>query len=129
MCVGSRGRRVWGRQGETQIEGWSPSRSGKGRPHVSFLWAHLCTLSQGIGAWRDLASDILVLSPQPLIPALGRDGYLLGSPDQRASRESLGWPCAPELPSLSASGCSTRWLLPSVSAAGCVPVPNCTACL
>lgn len=53
------------------MEGPSLSRAAKERPHLSFLWVHLCILSQGIGARRDLALDILLLSPHPLAPALG----------------------------------------------------------
>ena len=66
-----RGRWEWRKQGETQMEGPSLSRAAKERPHLSFLWVHLCILSQGIGARRDLALDILLLSPHPLAPALG----------------------------------------------------------
>lgn len=38
--------------------------------------------------------------PSFLIPALDRDGCLWGLPRHRAGWESLGWPRAPELPSL-----------------------------
>ena len=102
------------------MEGQSLSRAAKERPHLSFLWVHLCILSQGIRACYSLST------PLPLLWAVMGVSRV---PHYRVGRKSLGWPRAPEIPSLSASGCSTRWLLPSVSAAGCVSILNCTACL
>ena len=90
------------------------------RGPISLLWVRLCILSQGIRACYSLPT------PLPLLWALMGVSQV---PHYRVGRKSLGWPRAPEIPSLSASGCSTRWLLPSVSAAGCVSILNCTACL
>lgn len=60
-----------GRQGGTHTE---EVRQREGR--LSLPWVHLCTLSQGLRAWKKLALDFLVLStpcpPHP--PAAPRPG-------------------------------------------------------
>lgn len=79
--VAFRGRGEWRKQRETQIEGQSLSRAAKERPHLSFLWVHLCILSQGIRACYSLST------PLPLLWAVMGVSRV---PHYRVGRKSFG---------------------------------------